>query len=293
MKSTKFLGITIFLTLLTMLSASVVGQEKIITTYANGDTYTSQQEPTFPHGGYSSFFVGDSGSGQRCIAYFQFDVSELTENIIEGNFIIYLDTFTGSLDISVFIVQDSWEEGSLTWNDFIATGGNILNEFHVDNTPQEYSVLLQFNAQDYIGNGQNLFSIGLVNNGPFNYNCSGYTRERTPQNIEDSPKIEWRVEQSFYFPWEIVLPIISIIALSLIVSYVVVKKRRGRGIGSKDDVSLRMYEDEPLIGGRYASIKKKSAVASAAAQEKICLFCGFRNRSRTGYCRSCGNPLSG
>ena len=291
MRSKKLLVFILLFMALSMFSINVTGQETMITTFAMADTYTAENAPDTTYGNNDLLNVGESYTYSRFHAYFQFDVSEIFGYVQNANLTIYINGFSGSFNIQIFTVEGTWDEESLTWNSIIQEG-NEINQFSVDSPSKIYTTELQFDVSNYVGQGQTDFSIGLRGSGGSGNNCTVYSSERTPPNSDKSPQIAWSVQPEFRFPFEIVLPIIAIIAISLITSYVVIKKRRSRGVGSKDDVSLRMYEDEPMVGGRYASIKKKSAEASVASQEKICLFCGLRNRSRTGYCKGCGNPLT-
>jgi hypothetical protein len=281
-KSRKLLIISIFYIACSMFSTSVKA-EKEVTTYVVEDTYIAQAYPSTSFGSETSFKIGFWG-GWETEAYFKFNISEIPKerNDIQQAIIIFEITFlNGSMSVDLVLTDTTWDE-NLDWNSQPSRQNNLYS-FSIDSA-RKYS--------SDITNGLNMMyddslAVCLYKNGGGNFMSTGWTSEHEAAS-DSTPRIEWKVTEEFVFPWHIVLPIIAIVAVSAASVVIVRKRRSGRGRGSKDDVSLRTYDGEPVLAGRYDSIKK----SSGSIQESVCLFCGLRNRSRTGYCKGCGNPLS-
>jgi hypothetical protein len=295
MNSRKLLIIIFFCIILSVFLPSIKAQLIIdegdidsVTIKASEDTYISQGDPSNPHNS-GQFIVGDNtGTGEN-EAYFKFPLTELTDEMRNSlshvNFKMYINSYNGTLDIELYQTFGSFDEASYRWNDGQLTRNKYLKQYTIDKTGF-YTFELSSNI-DYSG-GQQYLTLMIVELGSSSNWCQGRTKDYSDPTVH--PKIYWYYHDYTDITWEVVI-IVAAIAAAITIA-VIVRKRKGRGVGSKDDVSLRAYEDEPMVGGRYGSIKKKGAKASTAAQEKICLFCGLRNRSRTEYCKGCGNPLT-
>jgi hypothetical protein len=284
-KSRKLLFISIFYIICSIFSTSVTAQTTKMT-YSIADTYTAAAHDTTNYGFETSFKLG-YWDGQLTQVYFKFDISEILKeknDIQQALFIFEINSLNGSVPVEIaHHIDNNWDEYTLTWLNAPAITQFNLGSQTID-SPQSYSIEIQ-NGLPYQLLEDSL-TLYIYKSGGGNFRSIGYTRETA--QTDKAPRIVWEIIEEFQFPWHIVLPIIAIVAVSAGSVVLVRRRRTTKGRGSKDDISLRIYDGEPVLAGRYDSIKK----AGGSIQESVCLFCGLRNRSRTGYCKGCGNPLS-
>jgi len=85
---------------------------------AIADSYVYQTEPGRNYGSQTSFFVGRWHDGGEFRAFVKFDLSPIDPGTPIGDATLRLHcaTMSGSDDLAVYLVADSWSESTVTWN---------------------------------------------------------------------------------------------------------------------------------------------------------------------------------
>jgi hypothetical protein len=85
---------------------------------AIADSYVYLTEPEQNYGSQTSFFVGKWHDGGEFHAFVKFDLSSIAPGTPIGNATLrlYCPTMSGSDDLAVYLVAESWSESNVTWN---------------------------------------------------------------------------------------------------------------------------------------------------------------------------------
>lgn len=184
------------------------------------DAYVYQKYPDSNYGSYYSLYVGTyNGAKER--AYLKFDLSNLPENAVIVSATLHAYTYKGAsstpVNISVYAVSDdSWTEGSITWNTKPQEGA-LLDKDLIDTAGNHWSVwdVTDFVTQEF--NGDKIVSFVLISDAEGSIPESiGYTSKddtkypdhhpylkivyTLPKNVQISgievPQLVWKGEET-------------------------------------------------------------------------------------------------
>jgi len=156
-------------------------RDQTIETTAEKDTYAREYNPTTNYGGQSYFLVGRDVFSAAVEAYFYFNFSDKPVNWENAEIALDLYSISSTVNLSVYLIEDSWNELTLTWNNK-PTKGEMIDSF-LAATEKIYTI----NVTSYIA-GRNNISICLWTPELFTYNqIQGSTRE----GYFDPPQLIW------------------------------------------------------------------------------------------------------
>lgn len=184
------------------------------------DAYVKDSAPDSNYGSYYSLYVGTyNGAKER--AYLKFDLSNLPENAVIVSATLHAYTYKGAsstpVNISVYAVSDdSWTEGSITWNTKPQEGA-LLDKDLIDTAGNHWSVwdVTDFVTQEF--NGDKIVSFVLISDAEGSIPESiGYTSKddtkypdhhpylkivyTLPKNVQISsvevPQLVWKGEET-------------------------------------------------------------------------------------------------
>lgn len=165
-------------------SVQAIVRDETISTIAEKDTFVRQYYPTNNYGGQSYFLVGRDVWGTALETYLYFNFSDKPVNWKSAEIAFDLYSIDSTVNLSVYLIEDSWEELTLTWNNK-PSKGEMIDSFLVS-AEKIYKV----NVSDYIA-GRNNISICLWTPELLSYNqIQGDPKE----GYFDPPQLIWTYE---------------------------------------------------------------------------------------------------
>ena len=160
---------------------NAIVRDQTLGTIAEKDTYVRQYNPTTNYGGQSYFLVGRDVFSAAVEAYFYFNFSDKPVNWKSAEIALDLYSISSTVNLSVYLIEDTWNELTLTWNNK-PTKGEMIDSF-LASAQKIYTI----NVSSYIA-GKNNISICLWTPELFIYNqIQGDTRE----GYFNPPQLVW------------------------------------------------------------------------------------------------------
>ena len=142
-----FLLIMLFSFTFILGSISMVNAEEEKRTAANADTSAHKDQPSSNFGHLSPIFIVTSGSDSESNGYFHFGLGGKPDNLIKAEIDIRVNTVTNPMDITVYLVNESWGEYTLTWDNKPATG-EVITTFMINSVGH-----MHFDVSDHVAGG--------------------------------------------------------------------------------------------------------------------------------------------
>ncbi len=157
-----------------------------ISTVASKDSYVRQYNPTSNYGGQDWFLLGRDAFSAAIEAYFYFNFSDKPSTWTKAEISLDIYSIPETTNITVYLIENSWEELTITWNNKPSKGEVIMSFLAAAET--EYII----DVSNYI-TGKTNISICLWTPEVFTYNqLQGYTREGYYSWApESAPQLIW------------------------------------------------------------------------------------------------------
>lgn len=157
MKNRKLLAIFGLIFIFGMISNTYVrGATETISTLADKDCYVSSSSPDTNYGddtvyfrvGYSYCWIKKSASWYE--SYFHFNFSDKPSDYIKAEISIFFFDVPRTIDVSVILIMESWDEDTITWNNYAkheqVITNIILSEYSYTAEPE----ITKIDVTDYI-----------------------------------------------------------------------------------------------------------------------------------------------
>ena len=191
MKSSKkiiiFVSLIIIFEFSTIVPPILAGTKPAtVSTVASKDSYVKQYTPTSNYGGQDWFLLGRDIWNAAIEAYFYFDFSDKPSTWTKAEISLSIYSISETTNITVYLIENSWEELSITWNNKPSKGEVITSFLAAAET--EYTI----DVSNYVAGNTNI-SICLWTPEVFSYNqLQGHTKEGYYSwSPETAPQLIW------------------------------------------------------------------------------------------------------
>ena len=138
--------------LLIVCTVNVIGQSQYLTTSvtADKDSYVDSDHPDMTHGMDQTILAGISFNDTLYEIFMGFSLNNSPQGWISAEISFTLFDLVQILNISIWLIEEHWEESTLTWNNKPAQG-ELITSFNVtqDDT-------YTFDITDFVGNRNNI-----------------------------------------------------------------------------------------------------------------------------------------
>jgi hypothetical protein len=111
-----FMGILVFFgILLSLPTGNAITRERYISTIAEKDTYVDTANPTSNYGGVNYLMTGFGIFSDIREAYFYFDFSDKPQNYIRAEISLDFWGVSQTMNYTICLIEESWNENSMTW----------------------------------------------------------------------------------------------------------------------------------------------------------------------------------
>jgi len=249
-------------------SASAI---KTTSDYASADTYARSDLPDQNEGTYEKVIVGFNPSYlYNYSGYFRFSLSNQPSNLIKTEISLYINNHDSGSNlqiIKVSLVEESWDENTLNYNNKPSPGNFITNlSITFDGY---YSIDIT-----QLVSGRNNISISLE--GYVNVSLADYIEINSREHTFDSPRIVWNYDDTM----EIILIIITVSVIAGVIGAVVAaiyvyRKRLNNS-----------YDHEPAAAYEQGLPERR-----AKKSDKVCWYCEKAIPKGFNVCPNCGAEL--
>ncbi|MFW9939411.1 MAG: DNRLRE domain-containing protein [Candidatus Thorarchaeota archaeon] len=119
-------GIISFGLLFIISNTVAIQRETTISTIASKDTYVNSYYPTSNYGGVNYLDTGFL-SGNIMEAYFYFNFSDKPSNFIRAEISLDFGGVYQTMNFSVCLIEEEWDELTMTWIDYRPSKGQVLD----------------------------------------------------------------------------------------------------------------------------------------------------------------------
>ncbi|MHA1492273.1 MAG: CBM96 family carbohydrate-binding protein [Promethearchaeota archaeon] len=128
-KKILFVTILFLFGFLSMIPPTLGGSKPAtISTIASKDSYVRQYNPTSNYGGQDWFLLGRDVYSAAMEAYFYFDFSDKPSSWTKAEISIDFYSIPSTTNVTVYLIENSWEELTITWNNK-PSKGEIITSF--------------------------------------------------------------------------------------------------------------------------------------------------------------------
>lgn len=130
--------------------ARAILRDQTISTVAEKDTYVSSYDPSSNFGGLEYTLCGFYFSGNILESYFYFNFFDKPTNYTKAEISLYFGGVSLTLNVSICLIEEHWEEYSMNWTNKPTKGTEITSLLKIQTD------IYKFDVTDYIAGRNNL-----------------------------------------------------------------------------------------------------------------------------------------